>query len=161
VLELFVVLTGAGLELEGVALTETLAEAGLVGAPVPVGASVASDVRLPVSEYRAAQSLRLVPCVRFSRCLSVKRGMGDVRWGSTMCRLSCQCSNILHRRHFPSRHCSSSLPGWARSSEVDRRWRHTERCRLHRMMDSHCRGRIGFELAGILDLDGPSSRELD
>jgi len=46
VLELVVVLTGAGLD--GVALTETLADAGLVGAAVLVDAIVASDVRASV-----------------------------------------------------------------------------------------------------------------
>ena len=44
-----VVLTGAA-ELDGVALTDTLTEAGLVGAAVDVGATVASEVRAPVRE---------------------------------------------------------------------------------------------------------------
>lgn len=47
-LEDFVVLTGAGLDVEGVALTETLTDAGLVGAAVLDGATVDSDVSAPV-----------------------------------------------------------------------------------------------------------------
>lgn len=37
-------------ELDGVALTEAVTDAGLVGAAVEVGAKVASDVRAPVRE---------------------------------------------------------------------------------------------------------------
>jgi hypothetical protein len=49
-LEDFVVLTGAGLDVDGVALTETLTEAGLDGAAVLDGARVDSEVSAPDRE---------------------------------------------------------------------------------------------------------------
>lgn len=72
-------LTGAALVVEGVALTLTLTEAGLVGAAVLLGARVASEVSAPVSVYRAAHWLRLDPCVHVSFMgVQVERDDGDV-----------------------------------------------------------------------------------
>ena len=62
------------------ALRETLMLAGLVGTAVLVGARVDSEVRAPVREYKAAQSLRLVPCLKISSALTHRMGLGVYIW---------------------------------------------------------------------------------
>ena len=83
----------AGLDVDDVALIETVTEAGLAGAPVLLGARVASEVSAPVREYNAAQSLRLVPCIEVSLALEVTLG-GEMYIGTTPCSLRIICTVI-------------------------------------------------------------------